>query len=134
MIPFWRVYNENQSCKLQNLPPSPAAAAGLPLCPPTTHHDPRHPDNSRWRLLQISNPPYHRLFPIPCRGIGSRRWKPPYRWKPPRLIGYLMVLNDIWDINIDWYFKLNEKLKPVSGDGNGDRHVIITSRLPHKVK
>ena len=23
MMPFWRVYNENQSCKLQTLPPPP---------------------------------------------------------------------------------------------------------------
>ena len=31
-----------------------------------------------------------------------------------------MVLDDIWDINIDWYFKLKEKLKSISGDGDGD--------------
>ena len=43
---------------------------------------------------------------------------------------YLMVLDGIWDINIHWYFKLKEKLKSVSGDGDG--HVIISSRLPHK--
>ncbi|KAJ9705879.1 hypothetical protein PVL29_003808 [Vitis rotundifolia] len=45
---------------------------------------------------------------------------------------YLMVLDGIWDINIDWYFKLKDKLKSVSGDGDG--HVIITSRLPHKAR
>ena len=39
-----------------------------------------------------------------------------------------MVLDGIWGINIDWYFKL----KSVSGDG--DRHVIVTSRLPHKAR
>ncbi|KAJ9679096.1 hypothetical protein PVL29_021126 [Vitis rotundifolia] len=43
---------------------------------------------------------------------------------------YLMVLDGIWDINIDWYFKLKDKLKSVSGDG----FVIITSRLPHKAR
>ena len=47
---------------------------------------------------------------------------------------YLMVLDGIWDINIHWYFKLKDKLKTVSGDGNGDGHVIITSRLPHKAR
>ena len=51
---------------------------------------------------------------------------------------YLMVLDGIWDINIDWYFKLKEKLKSLSGDGDGDGdgygHVIITSRLPHKAR
>ena len=47
---------------------------------------------------------------------------------------YLMVLDGIWDINIDWYFKLKDKLKSVSGDGDGDGHVIITSRLPHKAR
>ncbi|RVX03547.1 hypothetical protein CK203_027834 [Vitis vinifera] len=49
---------------------------------------------------------------------------------------YLMVLDDIWDINIDWYFKLKDKLKSVSGggDGDGDGHFIITSRLPYKAR
>ena len=47
---------------------------------------------------------------------------------------YLMVLDGIWDINIDWYFKLKDKLKSVSGDGDGDGHVIITSRLPHTAR
>ena len=28
-----------------------------------------------------------------------------------------MVLDGIWDINIDWYFKFKEKLKSVSGKG-----------------
>ncbi|XP_034681086.1 probable disease resistance protein At5g45490 [Vitis riparia] len=45
---------------------------------------------------------------------------------------YLMVLDGIWDINIHWYFKLKEKLKSLTGDGDG--HVIITSRLPHKAR
>ncbi|RVW15785.1 Disease resistance RPP13-like protein 4 [Vitis vinifera] len=45
---------------------------------------------------------------------------------------YLMVLDGIWDINIHWYFKLKEKLKSLPGDGDG--HVIITSRLPHKAR
>ncbi|KAL6348141.1 hypothetical protein AAG906_039589 [Vitis piasezkii] len=44
---------------------------------------------------------------------------------------YLMVLDGIWDINIHWYFKLKEKLKSLTGDGDG--HVIITSRL-HKAR
>ncbi|CBI34095.3 hypothetical protein VitviT2T_004248 [Vitis vinifera] len=47
---------------------------------------------------------------------------------------YLMVLDGVWDINIHWYFKLKDKLKSLSGDGNGDGHVIITSRLPHKAR
>ncbi|CBI34112.3 hypothetical protein VitviT2T_004271 [Vitis vinifera] len=45
---------------------------------------------------------------------------------------YLMVLDGIWDINIHWYFKLKEKLKSLPGDGDG--HVIITSRLSHKAR
>ena len=49
---------------------------------------------------------------------------------------YLMVLDGVWDINIDWYFKLKDKLKSVSGggDGDGDGHFIITSRLPYKAR
>ncbi|XP_034680850.1 probable disease resistance protein At5g45490 [Vitis riparia] len=47
---------------------------------------------------------------------------------------YLMVLDGIWDINIHWYFKLKDKLKSLTGDGNADGHVIITSRLPHKAR
>ena len=45
---------------------------------------------------------------------------------------YLIVFDGIWDINIDWYLKLKQKLKFVSGDGHGYGHVIITTRLPHK--
>ncbi|KAJ9705882.1 hypothetical protein PVL29_003811 [Vitis rotundifolia] len=47
---------------------------------------------------------------------------------------YLMVLDGIWDINIDWYFKLKKKLKSISDYNDGDGHVIITSRLPHKAR
>ena len=43
---------------------------------------------------------------------------------------YLIVFDGIWDINIDWYLKLKQKLKSVSGDGL----VIITTRLPHKAR
>ena len=32
-----------------------------------------------------------------------------------------MVLDGTWGINIDWYFKLKEKLKSVGGDG-GHHH------------
>ena len=48
---------------------------------------------------------------------------------------YLIVFDDIWDINIDWYLKLKQKLKSVSSvDGFGYGHVIITTRLPHKAR
>ena len=48
---------------------------------------------------------------------------------------YLIVFDDIWDINIDWYLKLKQKLKSVSSvDGHGYGHVIITTRLPHKAR
>ena len=47
---------------------------------------------------------------------------------------YLIVFDGIWDINIDWYLKLKQKLKFVSGDGHGYGHVIITTRLPHKAR
>ena len=115
---------------MQTLPPPPGGAAELLLRPPSKRRGSRHPDNSRQQPLQADNPPWHRLFPVPYCGIGSRRWKPPCCWKPPQPAGYLMVLDGIWDINIDWYFKFKEKLKSVSGDGDG--HVIISSRLPHK--
>ena len=48
---------------------------------------------------------------------------------------YLIVFDGIWDINIDWYLKLKQKLKSVSSvDGHGYGHVIITTRLPHKAR
>ena len=48
---------------------------------------------------------------------------------------YLIVFDGIWDINIDWYLKLKQKLKSVSSvDSHGYGHVIITTRLPHKAR
>ncbi|RVW73102.1 hypothetical protein CK203_060269 [Vitis vinifera] len=41
---------------------------------------------------------------------------------------YLLVFDGIWDINLDWYFRLKERLQWCS-KSNQSRLIIITTRL-----
>ena len=41
---------------------------------------------------------------------------------------YLLVFDGIWDINLDWYFRLKERLQWCN-KSNQSRLIIITTRL-----